>query len=166
MLFKQLVGTATLNSNLTGDSSLLAQVTVAAWCPGAPWWFNDALILSFSNPTGADVTLSFSVTSGGRTAVPRTEYILTSSASAIIESKERLARGKPATLENPIDPPASLYSDDTYLNGVLWLVDSNGILPAASPVPGVDVNDPTQAIVFPPFSHGFIRFAGDSIKAC
>lgn len=166
MLFKQLVGTATLNSNLTGDSSLLAQVTVAAWCPGAPWWFNDALILSFSNPTGADVTLSFSVTSGGRTAVPRTEYILTSSASAIIESKERLARGKPATLENPIDPPASLYSDDTYLNGVLWLVDSNGILPAASPVPGADVNDPTQAIVFPPFSHGFIRFAGDSIKAC
>lgn len=166
MLFKQLVGTSVLRTNLSGDVNLLSQVTVSAWCPGSPWWFNDALILSFSNPTGADVTLSFAVTSGGLTSVPRTEYILTSSATAITKSKERLASGKPATLENPMDPPASLSGDDTYLNGILWLVDSNGILPAASPVPGADVNDPTQAIVFPPYSHGFIRFPGNGIKAC
>jgi hypothetical protein len=166
MLFKQLVGTAILSTNLTGDSTLLSQISLAAWCPGAPWWFNDALILSYSNPTGADITLDFAVSSGNRTAVPRTEYILTSSAMSILESRKRLLIGKPATLLDPIDPPSSLNGDETYLNGKLWLVDENGILPAASPVPGNDVNDSSQAIVFPPYSHGFIRFAGDGIKAC
>jgi hypothetical protein len=37
-MFKQLVGTTTLSSSLSGDAGLMAQVTVAAWCPGTPWW--------------------------------------------------------------------------------------------------------------------------------
>jgi len=158
MLFKQLVGGKALAVALTGDAAALARVTVAAWCPGAPWWFGDGLILSFANPTGADVSFSVATASGNLTAAPRTEYVLTSSAAAYHGARARAAAGAPATLAAPLDPPASLTGDDTFLNGAPWTVDSNGLLPAASPVPGSDVEDPDQPVLMPAYSHGFVRF--------
>ena len=167
MLFKQLVGSSTLAAQLSGDAGLLAQVTVAAWCPGAPWWFEDALIVQFANPTGADVTISVATASGGFNTGTYTAYILTSSAEAFFEARARVEAGKPATLAAPLDPPASLTGDDTFLTGVLWSVNDNGVPPAAGPVPGDVVTSPT--ITLPAYSHGFVRFGnggGNGLKAC
>jgi hypothetical protein len=167
MLFKQLAGGTTLASSLAGDAGLLAQVTLAAWCPGSPWWFEDALIVQFANPTGADVTVSVATASGGLNTGTYTAYVLTSSAEAFFEARARVAAGRPATLAAPLDPPASLTGDDTYLNGLLWAVDSNGIVPAASPVPGDVISSPT--ITLAAYSHGFVRFGnggGNGLKAC
>jgi len=127
------------------------------------------VILSFANPTGADVTLSFATAPGGIGASPRTDYIITSSAGAVAASRARVAAGRPATLAAPLDPPASLTGDDTYLNDILWLADSSGVVPAAAPVPGNVVSDPV--ITLPPYSHGFVRYGndvngGNGIKAC
>ena len=113
------------------------------------------------------MSLAIATASGNHSTSTRTEYVLTSSDSAYLESRARVAAGRPATLADPIDPPASLTGVDTFLNGALWAVDSNGILPAASPVPGNVVSG--GDFVMPPYSHGFLRFdngGGSGLRAC
>jgi hypothetical protein len=106
MLFKQLVGRSSLSAQLSGDAGLLAQVTVAAWCPGAPWWFEDALIVQFANPTGADVVISVATASGGFDTGTYTAYVLIilmipRAQSSFFEARARAEADKPATLAAP-----------------------------------------------------------------
>ncbi len=80
--------------------------------PGAPWWFEDALIVQFANPTGADVVISIATASGGFDTrhlhglfliilmIPRAQ-------SSFFEARARAEADKPATLAAPPRRPAS-----------------------------------------------------------
>ena len=162
VLFKQLVGSASLSSTVTGDAGLQAGVTLTSWCSGAPWWDNEALVVSFANPTGVDVTLDV-VTS--LPAAPRNEFFLTSSTSSYTEWQRRVAQGQLHTVHRPADPPSTLDVDAAFLNGVELTVDAMGLLPV-SPIPGRAVTDPTAPLVIPPYSYGFIQYPGAGLKAC
>ncbi len=165
VLFKTIVGNTYINSTVGGDPEAAAAVSLHAWCNGMPYWYNQSMVITYTNPTGADIVLDVSAVN--ITNAPRTEYILTSSAAGYAESRARLARGLDAlaTLAAPLDPPASNTADAVFLNGASWTVDSNGILPAL-PVPGNVVNDPSQPMVMPPYSYGFFQFQGANTQAC
>ena len=61
-------------------------------------------------------------------------------------------------------PPDTLFSDDTYLNGVLLGVgEEDGLLPVY-PLPGV-AKPAGSEIVVPPYSYGFIVVEG-AFPAC
>jgi hypothetical protein len=119
--------------------------------------------VTYTNPTGADVTVD--LVAVNISAVPRTEYLLTSSASGYQEFQERLRRGRLLTMDAPQAPPDSLTVDAVFLNGAAWSVDSNGILPSL-PVVGNTITNPNQGIVLPPYSYGFLQFPGETLKAC
>jgi hypothetical protein len=164
VLFEELVGTALLNSTVSGDAFQVANVSAFAWCPGAPSLGTTSLVLTLTNPTGMDVTVN--VVGDNINAAPRTEYILTSSPAAYAESRARLAAGALRTTpETAVDPPASLSNDAVFNNGVQLTVDGNGVLPAV-PIPGKAVTDPSTPLVLPPYSYAFVTFAGAAGSAC
>lgn len=164
VLFKTIVGNSILNSSFVGtDPATTAAVSVHAWCSGTPWWYNMSMVLTFTNPTGVDVVLDLQAVN--ITTVGRTEYILTSTAAGYTESRARLAAGQLRTPATAQDIPDSLTADAVFLNGQAWDVDSNGILPDL-PVVGNTVTDPSQPMLLPPYSYGFLQFAGATTHSC
>jgi hypothetical protein len=163
VLFKQLTGSAALNVSTSGDAGEVAAASVFAWCSGAPASANASVVLSFVNPTGADISLH--VTAPGVAPAPRTDFILTSSAAAYADSRARAAAGALIPASSPQDPPASLTDDAIYLNGVLMTVSAQGVLPV-TPIPGAPVADPAAPIVLPPYSYGFSVYAGAAPAGC
>ena len=141
-------------------------VTILQRCTCSHHTELQALVVSWTNPTGVDVTVNFS--SVMIPAVPRSEYTLTSSSSAYYQSQERVAAGKAFTTSSPQDPPASLQDDVVYMNGALLQTDSNGVLPWPNGAVGAgkSVTDPSVPLVFPPYSYGFIQFPGSKPKGC
>ena len=166
VLFKQLIANTLLNTTVTGDAAALAQVSVHAWCSGAAWWDDESMVLSWTNPTGADVTLD--VVIPDTPAAPRMEFTLTSSAAGYSESHARVAAGRAATMASPLAPPASLTDDALFLNGARLQADENGVLPWVNGAVGAGrvVTDPSEPIIMPPFSYGFIQLPGSAPHAC
>lgn len=168
VLFKTMIGSALLSVDVTGDPNVTAAVGLYAWCSGSPWWFNNSIVISYANPTGADVQVDLSAVNVS-TPAPRTEYFVTSDAASYTDSRARVAAGVLRTVAQAAlrdrDPPASLTSDVVYLNGQLWQVDDNGILPAL-PVVGNTVTDNSQPLVLPPYSWGYVQYPGDTVHAC
>lgn len=174
VLFKQMTSTSFLASNLTSSAGpsdpLLAQVTVGAWCSGAAWWDEQAVVLVYANPSGADVTLT--VAASNLTAAPRREFLMTSSAAEYAAFTARVATGALATTAAPRAPPPSLQDDAAYLNGALLAVDDNGVLPWPNGAwdAGRLVTDPAAPLVLPAYSYGFVEYPapadGSTIRAC
>ena len=162
VLFKQLVGNGQIMGSVTGDTGEVAATTIHAWCQGAPWWYSFSLVLTFVNPTGADVNVT--VAGGGAaTSGQRTEYFLTSDAQTYHAWEKRMAAGILVTA--PVAPPESLTADEIYMNGVLQTVDASGVQPH-QPMPGRVVKDGSTPLILPPYSYGFVAYSGDTPKGC
>jgi len=163
VLFKQLIGGGLLGAVVTGDAVEAEAVSLYAWCGGAPWWYSYSLVITYVNPTGADVDIEVAG-GGGGTNTTRTEYMMTSSSAEFTASRARVEAGTRVTSAAPLTPPASLADDAVYLNGMLMTVDDSGVQPH-QPLPG-HVTDVSAPLVLPPYSYGFIVYSGPNPSAC
>ena len=135
-------------------------MSLHAWCAGTPWWYSRSLVVTFANPTGADVDVTLAALPADITT--RTQYFLTSSAEGYTASVERVAAG---TRLAASAPPASLSADAVYLNGELMTVDDSGVQPH-QPMPGHVVADARSTLTLPPYSYGFVSYSGSTPKGC
>ena len=153
LLFKELAGPRVLSSGFSSDAA-----------NASLWWDSHVfcakgleatggIALTFFNMQGAPLTLSVPQLPPAALA-PRTEYMLTSSASM-----PAAAAGREA------DWPPSLTADAIFLNGAQLATNADGSLPQW-PIPGRQVTDPAQPINVPPWSYGAVIFPAAGAEAC
>lgn len=138
LLWRQVVGAASLSVTVGAPPAVNASVGVHAWCAGpssgAP---SRAVVLTFIN-TGAEPIQA--QLEGGLADAPRLEWILT-------------------------PPGGNLTADAVLINGSPLTVDGSGKLPEL-PVPGASVTASDSPIVLPPFSAGFLVLSAAAAPAC
>jgi hypothetical protein len=149
LLWKQLVGTAVLSSQYSGDGD--ATFDAHVWCSsGAHGVPSGVPVIAFASMSDASVELA--IPAGLPSTTPRTEFFVTSSATPA-----------PPNATSPGAPPASVYGDVAFLNGVQLSVNADGTLPQF-PLRGRKVVG-AGPVTLPPWSVGFIVLA-HSVEAC
>lgn len=159
ILWRQLMEDTVLQVNVSASAGLEASFGAHMWCTstrvrGSP----GSVTLAYINFNDSDVSLAVS----GTASVPRTEYMLTPTADSYTASRVKRA-GSQASADGA--PPTTLQNDEIYLNGQQMTVGADGILPEF-PILGNTVTDPSQALVIPAYSYGFITFDGAGATVC
>jgi heparanase 1 len=155
VLWKQLMGPTLLNATAAGAAA--ADVTVFASCAAAAARApRGAVALAYINGGAADAALAVPALGA---APRRVDFALSGSAAGAPRPARADAAAGPAPL------PADLWSEDIFLNGVLFAVDARGALPAY-PVPGAAQPAGAAPALLAGYSYGFVLFPDAAEAAC
>jgi len=150
ILWKQLMGNSVLNFTWTGTADVESNLTMHAWCTPTKVSKPGSVTISYVVGWSNAVTLNVPTLSS---LMPRTEYILTSSAAEYHSPQYSMDA-----------LPPTLFNDAIFLNGVRMTVDATGRLPQY-PIQGKTVNT-ADAPLLPAYSYGFIVFPEAGVAAC
>ena len=142
ILWKQLVGSRILHTNVTGDVTAQGNFEGHFWCTAAtaPGGLGH-VVLAWSNSGASDITLTLPVALAN---LPATVYLLTNTASGSVYS--------------------ALQADQVFLNGKVLFVGDDGMLPEY-PIPGE--TGTYTSVNAGAYSYGFIVFNGAlQVAAC
>lgn len=137
VLWKQIMGSRILSTQVSGDSTAKAAFNGHFWCSKA----SGGVVLAWSNSGQDDIALTLPASLATAAAVA---FTLTATAEGT--------------------PYAALQSDAIFLNGQLLTVDDAGRLPVY-PIPGTPA-PPAASHLAPAFSYGFLVFPTTAVAAC